>query len=678
MAAERRKTYRGRGFRLLSATICSVVVAVIAICTAISLSVISSSTQQTNEALETAINAYDCYLRSLGGESSRVQDLEQALDDDGLLDSLAQERDLSDEGLIAADGLVSRISSYETDMRGYDSQARLYLYFPKAGRMVGSEGNGVDPRDSSHTASFDPRLAQVDESLLAADAEDAGFIAQLNGTSWHVEIGSVVPGVRYVMFLLMPELPSAEILTPISDLCELYFADRYGHKYSYSENPRFADVFEFSDLTGQGSSGFVALERDGIKYRCYYEDNSPGYNKFVLVTYDVVAAAQREFMGVILVAGILLVLGGCLVGFLLTRRVYEPLQHIVDRLSPQGRRVNDEFALIGRTLEGMESSLAEQRETIADFGLMRLLRDPSEDALVRAAQTDATARDGMPFYLHKDASCALVVVRVDRAWGPVPAAGETPDASEARSNTSETSPMRPLAAVDMEQARSAIGEFLDARAIGHAACIEGRLAFVVIDAQDLGESRDVPALANGLLECLADAGMLATVFTSAVYSGPAMLNASYREVMRAMDYASPHGVRGTVVAPGSILSGASGDERVRPTLGTSGLFEDMCAYIKGNFRDSGLSSGQLAQRFGMSQASVTRLFKQRTNGSFLDYVHTLRIQEAESLLVSTNLSVAEVADRVGYGDTSTMTRAFKRYRGKTPGECRADGRSGRD
>ena len=647
LAQGRRKTYRGRGFRLLGGTMCLVIVAVIAICTAISLSIISSSTRQTNEALESAITAYDYYLQGLGGETSRTQDLLKALDPDGLLADMAGKTAVSADD---AQELSRRIASYEADAHATDDQVRLYVYLPGTGRMLGSLSDGTDPRDSSDSASYDPRLSQIEDSLLATDAEDASFMAELDGTTWHVEVCTLAQGVRYVMFLSMPELPSTEILTPISDVCEMYFADRYGHKFSYSENPRFADAFEFDDLTGQGSSGFVTVERDGAKYRCYYEDNSAGYNKFVLVTLDVVAAAQHDFAGSILLASILLVLGGCLVAFLLTRHVYEPLQHIIDRLTPPGHKVHDEFRLIGLALDGMERSIAEQREVIADYGLARLLRDPSEGSLALAAQAKAESGDDIPFYLLNGASCALAAVRVDRVFGT---------GADAGSQASQPG-------ASAEQVRPAVEDYLAQKVVNHALCAEGALLFAVLDARDL----DVRELSEGLLRHLAGEGVLASVFTSSVYSGPSMLNAAYREAMRVMDRAVADRAFNQALGPDSL---PAGDERSHPTLGTLGLFEDMCAYIQGNYRDPALSAGQLAKRFGMSQASITRLFKQRTNGTFLDYVHNLRIQEAQSLLASTAMSVADVAQRVGYGDASTMTRAFKRYRGKTPGECRGAG-----
>ena len=78
----------------------------------------------------------------------------------------------------------------------------------------------------------------------------------------------------------------------------------------------------------------------------------------------------------------------------------------------------------------------------------------------------------------------------------------------------------------------------------------------------------------------------------------------------------------------------------------------------------------LADRFGMSQSGVSRAVKNITGERMVDYVHGLRIAEAKQLLENTELTVYEICDRVGYNTSWTMTRAFKRYTGMTPGAWR--------
>ena len=645
------RAYRGRGYRLLVGTLCLVVVISVAICAVIGFSIISNSTRQTEEALESAITAYGRYLQEIGGDPAWGEEL-ASMNSDGLLDEMVL--DPTEEDIRE---LSRRLVDIEVPYRSSNPDACFYVYFPGQDLMVGSEGQGVDPR------TYDARISQIDESLFAQEDETPNFMVEVDGKINRAELGTIAPGVRYLLFFDMPDLPDPEILTPISGVCEIYFADRYGHKYSYAQDPRFIDVFTFDQLEGSGESGLVDVIYDGATYKCFYHDNCPGYNKFVLVAGDVVADAQRSFVFQMACAAGLLILGGCVAGLLLTRHIYEPLQRIINRLTPAGHDVSDEFKLIGSSLSAMEQRIDEQRGRISDYRLMRLLRDPSERALAQAsaewvtdaasasavsrmrASSDANAgadegdapRDSVrPFFLVRDCACALAIVRGDSAVSP-------------------------------PELRGLIGGYLGAceGRRDFTLCQESDLAFVVLDAT----AADVRDLMDGLRRFLLDEhGLLVSVFVSDAYRGPTMLNASYREAVRIMEQASAEGVFNKTVGSECLRSS---DSRSRSTLDGSGLFDDMCAFVRGNYCDPNLSAGLVAKRFGVGQASVTRLFKQHTEGGFLDYLHALRLDEAETLLGSTDLSVAEVARRVGYGDVSTMSRAFRRYRDKTPGECRA-------
>lgn len=101
------------------------------------------------------------------------------------------------------------------------------------------------------------------------------------------------------------------------------------------------------------------------------------------------------------------------------------------------------------------------------------------------------------------------------------------------------------------------------------------------------------------------------------------------------------------------------------------LYEGLRAHVAKNYRDPDLTAGLLARRAGISQSQVTKLFKRYNGTTFLEFLHDLRLDEATSLLGSTDLSEREIAQEVGYSNTVTMIRAFKRYRGVVPSSLRA-------
>ena len=79
---------------------------------------------------------------------------------------------------------------------------------------------------------------------------------------------------------------------------------------------------------------------------------------------------------------------------------------------------------------------------------------------------------------------------------------------------------------------------------------------------------------------------------------------------------------------------------------------------------------ELAQRFRLSVRSLNRRFKSATNTTPLQYLQDVRIGHARELLKQSNLVVAEVADRVGYQDSSYFTGLFKKLNSVTPKEYR--------
>ncbi|HWV15413.1 MAG TPA: helix-turn-helix domain-containing protein [Cellvibrio sp.] len=75
---------------------------------------------------------------------------------------------------------------------------------------------------------------------------------------------------------------------------------------------------------------------------------------------------------------------------------------------------------------------------------------------------------------------------------------------------------------------------------------------------------------------------------------------------------------------------------------------------------------QLAERFGMSTRTLNRRFKAALGVSPLDFLQEIRVNIAKDLLKTSNLSINEIADKVGYQDTSFFTALFKKHLATTP------------
>ena len=94
-------------------------------------------------------------------------------------------------------------------------------------------------------------------------------------------------------------------------------------------------------------------------------------------------------------------------------------------------------------------------------------------------------------------------------------------------------------------------------------------------------------------------------------------------------------------------------------------------YIQKNYTDPNISARSVAEHFEISISWMSNLFKRELNIGFLDCLHRYRIDEAKTLIGNTDESIHKIAEKVGYANYVTMSRAFKRYEGVTPRSYRA-------
>jgi transcriptional regulator GlxA family with amidase domain len=73
---------------------------------------------------------------------------------------------------------------------------------------------------------------------------------------------------------------------------------------------------------------------------------------------------------------------------------------------------------------------------------------------------------------------------------------------------------------------------------------------------------------------------------------------------------------------------------------------------------------------GLSERSFKRRFAKATGMSPIEYVQTLRLEEAKQILETAELPIEAVAHEVGYEDSSYFGRLFRKSVGLTPAHYR--------
>ncbi len=92
---------------------------------------------------------------------------------------------------------------------------------------------------------------------------------------------------------------------------------------------------------------------------------------------------------------------------------------------------------------------------------------------------------------------------------------------------------------------------------------------------------------------------------------------------------------------------------------------EIVEYIFKNYMEP-ISLSSLSKRFYISPSYLSRIFKETTNFSFVEYLNIIRVKEAKKLLMDTNLKVAKISEEVGFGSITHFGRVFKEITGYHP------------
>ncbi len=92
-------------------------------------------------------------------------------------------------------------------------------------------------------------------------------------------------------------------------------------------------------------------------------------------------------------------------------------------------------------------------------------------------------------------------------------------------------------------------------------------------------------------------------------------------------------------------------------------------YIKNNL-SSKITLNDIARELHCSTVTLTERFKEEFGITIIDYVTKKRMSLAESLLISTDSPLREIAGMSGFADVEYFSRTFKKYHGISPAAWR--------
>lgn len=89
-------------------------------------------------------------------------------------------------------------------------------------------------------------------------------------------------------------------------------------------------------------------------------------------------------------------------------------------------------------------------------------------------------------------------------------------------------------------------------------------------------------------------------------------------------------------------------------------------YVDANYADINLSVTAVAQNIDVSLQYLSTNFKKNYKIGLAEYITLVRIEHAKELLTETNISISDIAERVGYVNSRSFFRSFMRIVGTSP------------
>lgn len=86
-------------------------------------------------------------------------------------------------------------------------------------------------------------------------------------------------------------------------------------------------------------------------------------------------------------------------------------------------------------------------------------------------------------------------------------------------------------------------------------------------------------------------------------------------------------------------------------------------YVDKNYASSDLRIKEVAEEVGLSTNYFSTMFTRYSGDTFSNYLIDKRMKRAKQLMISTDMKIYEIAEKVGYGNASYFSAAFKKYAG---------------
>lgn len=100
------------------------------------------------------------------------------------------------------------------------------------------------------------------------------------------------------------------------------------------------------------------------------------------------------------------------------------------------------------------------------------------------------------------------------------------------------------------------------------------------------------------------------------------------------------------------------------------LSMEVMEFINENYKNENLNVSMIGDHFNMTSNYLSRMFKTQVNEGLHNYIERIRIEKSKGLIANEKLNILDIAKEVGYSNSKTFIRVFKKIEGTTPGKYR--------
>lgn len=103
---------------------------------------------------------------------------------------------------------------------------------------------------------------------------------------------------------------------------------------------------------------------------------------------------------------------------------------------------------------------------------------------------------------------------------------------------------------------------------------------------------------------------------------------------------------------------------------TERLAASIAGYIQEHAEEEWVDLNTLSEEFHVTPQYISNIFKRCRCENIKDYISKVKLEKAKELLLTTDLSVNDIARKLGYAGEIGIIRLFKKYEDMTPGDFR--------